>query len=149
MIRRIQMETSERGFTLIELMIVVAILGFLVTIALPAYQDYVIRTKISEVMVFADAARTNLSDYYMSAGRMPDSASEANVNTNAGQSQYVSAIAFSTTGSSATIAYTLANMSITGDISLIGSATPNGIQWDCGGAATTVGERYLPRNCRG
>ena len=143
------METSQEGFTLIELMIVVTILGFLVTVALPAYQDYVIRTKLSEVMVFADAARTNLSDYYMSSGRMPDSASEANINTNAGQSQYVSAIGFSTTGSSATIAYTLTNMPITGDISLVGSATANGMDWNCGGAATTVSERYLPRNCRG
>lgn len=142
------METSHEGFTLIELMIVVAILGFLVTIALPAYQDYVVRTKVSEIMVFADSARTNLSDYYMAAGRMPNTAEEANVNLNPGQSQYVSAIVFSTTINTATITYSVDNMSATGNIAMVGTGTTNGMQWDCNTPATTLGQRYLPKTCR-
>ena len=66
------MKTNQQGFTLIELMIVVAIIGFLVTVALPAYQSYTVRTKISEVLLVADAAKSNVSDYYMSASRMPN-----------------------------------------------------------------------------
>ena len=142
------MKAMQQGFTLIELMIVVAIIGFLVTIALPAYQDYVIRTKIAEVMLVADAAKTGLSEYYMSANRMPDSASSANVNTNIAQSQYLSAIAFSTTATSATISYSLGNLGIAGDIAMVGVTTSSGIRWDCSTAATTVLDRYLPLNCR-
>lgn len=143
------MDTSQGGFTLIEMMIVVAVLAFLVTIALPAYQDYTVRTKISEVMVFADSARTNLSDYYMSSGYMPDSAEEANINTDADQSQYLGAIAFSTTSNTATITYTVTNLSVSGDIALVATtAGGNGVQWDCATAATTLEGRYLPRNCR-
>ena len=142
------METSQEGFTLIEMMIVVAIMGFLVTVALPAYQDYIVRTKISEIMVFADSARTNLSEYYMSAGYMPDSADAANINIDVNQSEYVSAIAFATTDDSATITYTVANLSITGDVALVGTVTSNGLAWDCNTAATTVEARYLPRVCK-
>lgn len=142
------MDAMQQGFTLIELMIVVAIIGLLTTIALPAYQDYVARTKISEVMVMADAAKTGLSEYYMSAGKMPPSASAANVNTDTAQSDYIGAIAFSTTAASATITYTLANAGTSGDIALVGTVTGNGISWDCGTAATTVGVRYLPVTCR-
>jgi type IV pilus assembly protein PilA len=142
------MDTSQEGFTLIELMIIVAILGFLVTIALPAYQDYIVRTKVSEVIVFADSARTNLSEYYMSSGRMPGAAEQANVNMSEDQSQFIGLIALSTTVSSVTITYTLANLSIAGDIALVGTATGDGIEWSCNTAATTVGSRYLPKNCR-
>lgn len=142
------METSQEGFTLIELMIVVAIMGFLVTVALPAYQDYIVRTKVSEIMVFADSARTNLSEFYMSSGYMPDSAAEANINIDADQSEYVSAVTFATTASSATITYSVVNLTITGDIALVGTATGNGVQWNCNTGATTVDARYLPRVCR-
>ena len=142
------METSQEGFTLIELMIVVAVIGFLATVALPAYQDYTVRTKIAEIMVFADSARTNLSDYYMSSGVMPGSAAEANINMDPNQSQFVQLISFSTTATTATITYTVTNLSVSGDLAMMGTSTTNGMQWDCGSAATTVAKRYLPRNCR-
>ncbi|MGD8567844.1 MAG: pilin [Gammaproteobacteria bacterium] len=142
------MDAMQQGFTLIELMIVVAIIGILTTVALPAYQDYVVRTKIAEVMVFADAAKSGLSEFYMSAGQMPDAASQANINTDPAQSDYVSAITFTTTTSSATISYTLADIGAAGNIAMVGTVTGNGIKWDCGSAATTVGDRYLPISCR-
>ena len=142
------MHTAQKGFTLIELMIIVAVLGFLATVALPAYQDYIVRSKVSEVIIFADTARTNLSDYYMSSGKMPDDADQANINTDPAQSQYVGSIALATTVSTATITYTLTNLSITGDIAMFGTVTVNGMEWSCNTAATTVGPRYLPRNCR-
>lgn len=142
------MNTNQQGFTLIELMIVVAILGFLATVALPAYQSYTARTKISEVMLVADSAKSSVSDFYMSAGRMPASTTQANVNTDIAQSQYIAAIAFSTTANSATITYTLQNLSAAGNIALVGTANINGIEWRCDTPSTTVENKYLPNNCR-
>lgn len=142
------MDAMQQGFTLIELMVVVAIIGILTTVALPAYQDYVIRSKIAEVIVIADAAKTNLSDYYMSAGTMPSNTAQANINTDAAQSKYISSIAFAATTTTATISYTLSDIGATGDIALVGTVSGGGIAWDCGTAATTVTERYLPETCR-
>lgn len=143
------MKTLQGGFTLIELMIVVAVLGFLVTIGFPAYQNYVIRSKVSEIVVFAASARSTLSEYYMSAGKMPDSVAQASINTDAAQSEFIGAIAFSTTASSATITYTVINLGVTGDIAMVGTATGNGLEWDCSTADTTLGSKYLPMICRG
>jgi type IV pilus assembly protein PilA len=142
------MNTNQQGFTLIELMIVVAILGFLATVALPAYQAYTDRTKISEIMLVADSAKSGISDFYMSSGRMPASTSQGNINTDITQSNYISAISFSTTATTATVTYTIQNTSAAGDIALVGTATSNGIQWSCSTPATTVDNKYLPINCR-
>lgn len=142
------MKTAQQGFTLIELMIVVGILGFLATVALPAYNAYTDRTKISEILLFADSAKSSISDYYMSSGQMPASTTQANINTDITQSKYISAIGFATTTTTATITYTIQNTTATGDIALVGTASANGIQWSCSTAATTVQDRYLPMNCR-
>lgn len=143
------METSQGGFTLIELMVVVAVLAFLITIGLPAYQNYVIRTKVAEIMVFGDSARSNLSEYYLTAGHMPDSVDQASINTNPDQSEYIGSITFSTTVNTATLTYAVTNLSVTGNIALVGTATPNGMQWSCSTPATTLDTIYLPQNCRG
>lgn len=140
--------SSHQGFTLIELMIIVAIIGILSTIALPAYQAYTDRARISEVIVVASAAKTNITEYFMSAGHMPDSPDQADVNTSVSQSDYISAINFSTTTTTATITYTLAHTTAVGDIALVGTADSNGMQWQCNTAATTVDDRYLPVTCR-
>ena len=142
------MKITQQVFTLIELMIVVGILGFLATVALPAYNAYTDRTKISEILVIADSAKSSISDYYMSAGHMPVTTSQANINTDILQSKYIGAIAFSTTSTTATVTYSIQNTTISGDIALVGSSSSNGIQWACNTAATTIENRYLPANCR-
>src|ERR671938_1664028 len=65
------MKTLQKGFTLIELMIVVAIIGILAAVALPAYQDYTIRAKMSEVILAMSACRTSITEVYQSGGAAP------------------------------------------------------------------------------
>ena len=65
------MKKVQQGFTLIELMIVVAIIGILAAIAIPAYQDYTIRSKMTEALTLASSAKTSVSEYYISQGSMP------------------------------------------------------------------------------
>ncbi|WP_370233764.1 pilin [Alloalcanivorax venustensis] len=71
------MKQVQKGFTLIELMIVVAIIGILAAVALPAYQDYTTRAKVSECVGMISACKTAVTEYYSSQGEMPTSASLA------------------------------------------------------------------------
>jgi type IV pilus assembly protein PilA len=71
------MKKVQQGFTLIELMIVVAIIGILAAIAIPAYQDYTIRSKVTELINSAGVCKTSVAEYYQSLGVMPTSAKQA------------------------------------------------------------------------
>ena len=65
------MKRVQQGFTLIELMIVVAIIGILAAVALPAYQDYTVRAKVSEVVLAASGGKTTIAEFFQTNGRMP------------------------------------------------------------------------------
>src|SRR5881396_4315990 len=73
----LHMKKVQQGFTLIELMIVVAIIGILAAIAIPAYQDYTIRSKVTELVNAAGVCKTGVAEYYQSKGKMPASTDEA------------------------------------------------------------------------
>lgn len=73
------MKTMQKGFTLIELMIVIAIIGILAAIALPAYQDYTKRSRVSEGLSLAGGAKSALTEYYASNNKWPSSNAEAGI----------------------------------------------------------------------
>lgn len=146
-----KMKTNQKGFTLIELMIVVAIIGILAAVAIPAYQDYTSRAKISEVMVIGSAAKTAASEFYLSVGRMPANTNQAGINTSADQSDHLTLISYLTAnaGAQSVLTYTIdvdGNGVAAGTMTLTGTGNNNGVQWEC--AAGTIEAKYLPANCR-
>ncbi|MDI9244963.1 pilin [Marinobacter sp. CHS3-4] len=144
------MKKVQQGFTLIELMIVVAIIGILAAVAIPAYQDYTIRAKFSEVVTIASAARTNVAEYYISTGQMPSSTTAAGISTDAGQSDYIKSIAFATSAGGSELTYTLASALGGGleDETFIYqvSGSGSGVRVDCTGGS--LEDKYRPANCR-
>src|SRR2546422_1443530 len=84
----VSMKAIQKGFTLIELMIVVAIIGILAAVALPAYQDYTVRAKMSEVILAASACRTSITEVYQTGGTAPAANGWGCENTQVG-SKYV------------------------------------------------------------
>lgn len=141
------MKKVQSGFTLIELMIVVAIIGILAAIAIPAYQDYTIRAKVSEVIGLAAAAKTSVSEYYISQQDMPGNPTQAGINTSAAQSDFVSAIAYSDGGSVGRLTYTVTGLApATGTLIFRGTGDANGVSWVC--TSGTLQAKYRPANCR-
>jgi len=145
-------KSIQQGFTLIELMIVVAIIGILAAIALPAYNDYIVRSKMTEVIGLAAAAKTTVTEYYQTMGSLPQTTAQSGINDDVDQSNYISAIGFSSPGGVATITYTIDGTGIgEGDLAgdtLIwaGTITGSRITWTC--TTGTADDKFLPANCR-
>ena len=137
---------AQQGFTLIELMIVVAIIGILAAIALPAYQDYTTRATVSEGLSLAAAARTSLAEHRMSTGDWPATNTEAGYDSP--DTDVVSGIQITT--SLITITYkAIGNRVDAGDTVLLqASEAPGGaMEWTCTPGAD-MEPRFLPASCR-
>ena len=158
-------KSAQKGFTLIELMIVVAIIGILAAIAIPAYQDYLIRSQASEGLTMASAAKASVSEFYANRGEWPnDNAAAGLGSATTIQGKYVSSITVQ--GGGITIQYgNEANTKLVGDsVGLQPGASANGdVVWKCGYAqnpsgwsgsdigtapTTDVEAKYLPSSCR-
>ena len=138
---------NQQGFTLIELMIVIAILGILMAIAIPAYQDYTVRAKVSEGLNIAGAAKLAVSETYQSNGSWPTSHAAAGLAA-AGSIKGNNVSSVTVNGSLITIAYT-GDTNITGKNLVLKAGSPGGsVTWICGFTNTTVEQKYLPSNCR-
>jgi type IV pilus assembly protein PilA len=131
----------QQGFTLIELMIVVAIIGILAAVALPAYRDYTVRAKVSEVVLAASAGKTNISEYVNSSGALPPAGFVIDTQS----SKYVSNVQWD--GANSRIQATAAgDTSISGSfIYLTGTASGGQVTWVCTG---TILAKYLPSTCK-
>ena len=141
--QNMNMKKAQKGFTLIELMIVVAIIGILASIAIPAYQDYIARAKMSEVMTLASGDKSRVSEYYQVEGSYPAAANIDDLTAPA-NSDYISAVGL-TTG---VLTYTLAGIKATDVDGKIVTYTPtdNGgnISWAC---TSDAAQKWLPKGC--
>ena len=164
------MKKIQAGFTLIELMIVIAIIGILAAIAIPAYQDYVIRSQVTEGLAMAGAAKASVAEFYANRGDWPANNSSAGIGINTEiKGKYVDSIDIVSGGITVTFG-SGANKLLSGaTVGLTPGSSANGdVLWKCGRSTFTSGavgpsavsavdgitstsllNKYLPSSCRG
>ena len=149
------MKRVQSGFTLIELMIVIAIVAILVALAVPAYKDYTIRAKVTECVNASAVAKLNVSEYRETVGSYPVDENEAGLVDPAGVSQYCDGFTYSPNLGDFLILIneTAIDGSLTGDLEPIMVAydtAQGGVGWLCQRGNTAPADlKYLPSTCRG
>ncbi len=145
---------KQQGFTLIELMIVVAIIGILAAIAIPAYQDYTIRAQVSEGLNLSGGAKAAVSEFAMDRGRFPSDNTTAGITTNPANinGKYVTQVAVGASGGQADgviqVTYGAdAHAILTGNTLFLSPVQQTGsVEWTCRSA--TIADKHLPAACR-
>ena len=141
------MKDNLQGFTLIELMIVVAIIGILASIAIPAYQDYTIRAQVSEGLSLSNAAKASISEYYVNHGAWPADNAAAGLEAPANiLGKYV--VSVDVTGAVVTVTFGNDAHAVidTQAITLTVADNFGSLVWDCAGAG--IADKHLPAACR-
>ena len=140
------MKKVQQGFTLIELMIVVAIIGILAAIAIPAYQDYTIRAQVSEGINLASGAKAAIAEYFMDSGTLPTSNGAAGLEGTI-TGNYVTGVVVGTAGR-VTVTYgNQANTAIaTQTLTLTPVTSAGSVAWNC--SAGSLAAKHVPSACR-
>ena len=158
------MKQMQKGFTLIELMIVVAIIGILAAVAIPAYQDYIARAQVTEAINLLGGAKTPVAEFYADSGAFPVTAASFNALVSARSGKYVSSVqpvASISSGFAAVATFKTSGVS-SGLITSGGAgktlilATLDGVVWGCTDAAValstttapTLDAKYRPAACK-
>ncbi|MCL5904492.1 pilin [Neisseria meningitidis] len=161
------MNTLQKGFTLIELMIVIAIVGILAAVALPAYQDYTARAQVSEAILLAEGQKSAVTEYYLNHGKWPGDNSSAGVATSTDiKGKYVQSVEVKNGVITATMLSSGVNNEIKGKkLSLWATRQDGSVKWFCGQPVTRdannasadavnkvtgneIDTKHLPSTCR-
>ncbi|HEZ6574690.1 TPA: pilin [Neisseria meningitidis] len=162
------MNTLQKGFTLIELMIVIAIVGILAAVALPAYQDYTARAQVSEAILLAEGQKSAVTEYYLNHGEWPKNNTSAGVATSTDiKGKYVKEVTVANGVITATMLSTGVNKEIQGKkLSLWAKRQDGSVKWFCGQPVTRndtttdaaitaandatkkIDTKHLPSTCR-
>ncbi|HEZ6594239.1 TPA: pilin [Neisseria meningitidis] len=164
------MNTLQKGFTLIELMIVIAIVGILAAVALPAYQDYTARAQVSEAILLAEGQKSAVTEYYLNHGEWPANNNSAGVATSTDiKGKYVQSVEVKNGVVTAIMASSNVNKEIQGKKLSLWAKRQNGsVKWFCGqpvqrddtttdaaitaangtDAAKKIDTKHLPSTCR-
>ncbi|HEZ5725903.1 TPA: pilin [Neisseria meningitidis] len=162
------MNTLQKGFTLIELMIVIAIVGILAAVALPAYQDYTARAQVSEAILLAEGQKSAVTEYYLNHGKWPGNNSDAGVATSSEiKGKYVEKVEVKNGVVTAEMKSTGVNKEIQGKkLSLWAKRQAGSVKWFCGqpvtrdatntndevtaanGTDKKIDTKHLPSTCR-
>ncbi|HFC6262559.1 TPA: pilin [Neisseria meningitidis] len=161
------MNTLQKGFTLIELMIVIAIVGILAAVALPAYQDYTARAQVSEAILLAEGQKSAVTEYYLNHGKWPGGNSDAGVASSSEiKGKYVKEVEVKNGVVTATMLSSGVNKEIQGKkLSLWAKRQDGSVKWFCGQPVTRadnatnndvtaangtdkIDTKHLPSTCR-
>ena len=141
------MKNEQQGFTLIELMIVVAIIGILAAIAIPAYQDYTIRAQVTEGLSLSSAAKASIGEYYAYRGVFPANNAEAGLESPGNiVGKYVSSVAAAANVITVTFGNDAHAIITTNAVTLIATDNLGSIRWVCVGVG--IAYKHLPAACR-
>ncbi|EPF8629193.1 pilin [Neisseria gonorrhoeae] len=150
------MNTFQKGFTLIELMIVIAIVGILAAVALPAYQDYTARAQVSEAILLAEGQKSAVTEYYLNHGKWPkDNTSAGVASASTIKGKYVQKVEVNNGVVTATMASSNVNKEIKDKrLSLWAKRQDGSVKWFCGqpvkrdNANGKISTKHLPSTCR-
>lgn len=143
------MKKLQKGFTLIELMIVVAIIGILAAVAIPAYQDYIARAQVSEAVTLLGGAKTPMAEFYADNGAWPANVTTVVPNISGTYVGSITQSAASTTALAQTLTATMKATGVNSGIAgktLTMATTDGGNTWTCDGG--TLEDKYLPGACK-